>query len=198
MLNARYQPFPGDSGHTLSLTGIILMADHVWMTDRAERRTESFRRELTSQVVEPMTTFNMVLALAIENQTRIAIVTPSIVSALTPPLHISESTAMGAFEKYASTLARELKPKGVWVSHIKLGNIGLGSALSKSMIQHREAEMGQASSGELNRAVFDVLTMKRPIRMVRVGQGSMLYDQIGYWAPFSLIGMFIRRQQTYR
>jgi hypothetical protein len=48
---------------------------------------------------------------------------------------------------------------------------------------------------ELNNAVFDALTQKKPRRIWRVGRGSSTYDFVGNWVPASLVGwmMGIRR-----
>src|SRR5204863_4633804 len=49
---------------------------------------------------------------------------------------------------------------------------------------------------ELHNAVFDSLTQPRPRRVLRVGNGSLIYEIIGNWVPPSTIAWMLGIRKT--
>jgi NAD(P)-dependent dehydrogenase (short-subunit alcohol dehydrogenase family) len=152
---------------------------------------------LSTKVLSSINVTRVFLPLLSHNQSRILILTPSIINTLNPSQNGVESVSVSALEAFTRTLRRETKAHNVSVSHIRMGSFDFGSALSKSStLAHSLTENGanqgiKVTNGshprELHYAVFDALTMSRPFISRRVGRGSLSYDIMGSVMSASII-----------
>ncbi|OWP04749.1 hypothetical protein B2J93_4031 [Marssonina coronariae] len=146
----------------------------------------------------------------------VLLLTPSIISSLSPAFHAPESVVNSALTSLAAVLSAELAPLHIPVTHLQLGTFDLSALAPHSRSQHTassqraetltwddstrrsyarnfvattssSSKLGRGSSlRELNNAVFDAVFSARG-GVVRVGMGSSLYGFIGRWVPSGLV-----------
>jgi hypothetical protein len=143
------------------------------------------------------------------------VLTPSIISSLSPAFHLPESTIISALTSFTTVLKAELKPLNIPVTHLQLGNFDIRAfaphnkqlTLSGARAETRawnestrgayarnyvntttkSPALGHGSSlRELNKAVFDSMVSGRG-GVVRVGMGSSVYGFVGRWVPSGLV-----------
>jgi NAD(P)-dependent dehydrogenase (short-subunit alcohol dehydrogenase family) len=152
---------------------------------------------LSTKVLSSINITRIFLPIISRNQSRILVLTPSIINTLNPSHNGVESVSVSALEAFTRTLRREAKALNVSISHIRMGSFDFGSVLSKSSaLAHSSTDNAsiqriKAASAshprELHYAVFDALTKSRPFTSRRVGRGSLSYDIVGSIMPTSII-----------
>jgi NAD(P)-dependent dehydrogenase (short-subunit alcohol dehydrogenase family) len=197
-LSTPHHGFPGAESHHLELSGLILAPDTMYPTGLIQDLTpELWSDSLSAKVLSTINVTRTFLPLVAQRQSRILMLTPSIINALNPPLKAIESVAISSLEAFARTLRREARPFGVSVSQIKMGSIDFGYPSNQQMGSEKSQadEGGVARNGtgkrthprELHYAVFDALTMRKPFLVRRVGRGSWFYDMIGLLIPATTV-----------
>ncbi|PBP20997.1 hypothetical protein BUE80_DR008211 [Diplocarpon rosae] len=150
----------------------------------------------------------------------VLLLTPSIISSLSPAFHAPESVVNSALTSLAAVLSAELAPLHIPVTHLQLGTFDLSAFTPHSRSQHTassqraetlgwedstrlsyarnfvaatssSSKLGRGSSlRELNNAVFDAVVSPRG-GVVRVGVGSSLYGFVGRWVPNGLVALMM-------
>jgi NAD(P)-dependent dehydrogenase (short-subunit alcohol dehydrogenase family) len=178
------------SRHHLEFTGLIVAPDVVYPSGSAlDLEPAIWQETFNVKVLSNVSATRAFLPLIIQHHSRVLFVTPNIIQSLKPAYNAIESSLGCALEAYITSLHREMIEYDVHVSHVKLGAVDLTSppssgASSPGGLVRAHAD---ASSKELQYAVFDALTMARPFQVRRVGRGSMTYDIIGKLMPGSLV-----------
>lgn len=177
-----------------------------------------------THLVAPFTTIRAFSSLLSAHKPSILFLTPSIIPALTPPLHGLDNVTAGAMQSYISTLRKEVAHQGINVVQFKLGTFDYGQdAVDKALIlrsnydRRAEAEgkspdvgatvpVGQSTEmfrgsplHELHISVFDAIARgKGRGGTVFVGQGSRTYDLVSRWVPGGLIGWILELRKRRR
>ena len=145
---------------------------------------ETWSTALNAKVLGTILTAQLLIPLATEFNSRLLVLTPSIVPSLRPPQHAVQCTVTGALEAFTATVAAELEQLSVPVCHFKLGNI----ELPNSRHRKNDARMIKGTPiRHLHDSVFDALHAKSLSRTWHVGRGSLTYDILGRWMPSSLV-----------
>ncbi|RDL33279.1 Uncharacterized protein BP5553_08718 [Venustampulla echinocandica] len=137
----------------------------------------------------------------------VLVLTPNIISSLSPAYHLPESSIVAALSSFSSVLSAELAPLNIPVTHLQLGTFDLRAfsphnrQLQTLHASHAETQrwddpvkskagslVGNGTSLRvLNDAVFDSMERRRA-GVIRIGMGSSLYGIVGRWAPSGLVG----------
>lgn len=183
-LSRHHHAFSGAPSHALVLAGVILVPDTSATIEPISAITpDAWSTALNAKVLNTILTAQLLTPLATEFQSRVLVLTPSIVPSLRPPYHSVQSTVSGALEAFTSSLAAELGQSNIPVCHFKLGNIEAPGS------KHRKDEnrsIKGTSMRKLHDSVFDALHAKNLSRTWYVGRGSLTYALLGGWMPSSL------------
>ncbi|KAF2013185.1 DUF1776-domain-containing protein [Aaosphaeria arxii CBS 175.79] len=106
---------------------------------------------------------------------------------------------LGTFDCSNVGAKQQLQPRGspniyAWPSAARQSYAS--NYVNQSRVAQSRGLFGQSGSTgsslrELNNAVFDALTQKKPRRTWRVGRGSVAYDMVGKWVPSGLVGWML-------
>lgn len=204
LLGREHFAFDGAEPHHLEFKGLVLVPDTgaASVGNVGDLESEEWSDMLNAKVLNTIATTQLFLPALVSQQSKILMLTPSITPSLRLPGHAAENTMYAALKAFTSTLAAEMKEQstGVTISQFKLGNFDIPSVTAK---QKREGEptpkFRATPLRELNNAVFDTLTARRPSALVRVGRGSLAYDIVGTLAPQSIVGWMLglsKKQQA--
>ncbi|TGZ81954.1 DUF1776-domain-containing protein [Ascodesmis nigricans] len=130
-------PFTGGSGSSgmLRLAGMILLAASTTVDSHHRRPAfpvspiesippPTLSDSLHTHLLTPiLTTTLFTRVLRLFPSSRVVVLTPSRISALTPPFHAPEATAAAGIAAFARVLKRELAPTGVKVVEVRVGEI---------------------------------------------------------------------------
>lgn len=195
MLSRSHFPIEGEEGHRLSLAGVIVVPEATFTTGPiGEIIPEIWSHSLNARVLNTILTTQQLLPLVHDFQSRVLLLTPSIIPALNPPNHAVQSTVVGALHGFSASLSAELRQRNLYLCHLKLGHIELPGSKA---VEHRSKVKGTPIR-RLHDNVFDALQAKHPWRTVHVGRGSLAYDMIGTWLPSGLVGWMMGQLSSER
>lgn len=119
--------------------GLLIIPDLTYTSGPVETiPPELWSDALNAKVLNTIATAQAFLRIVRECQSRILVMTPSIVSSLQPPFHGVESAIVGAIDGFTASLRGELATLGVSVCHLKLGNFDMSRASgSQNNLQRR-------------------------------------------------------------
>ncbi|KAF2397573.1 DUF1776-domain-containing protein [Trichodelitschia bisporula] len=137
LLNSPHHVFPGASPHELRFMGLILAPDVIYQSGPIEAvAPELWSDQLQTKVLGTIATAQALLPTICDHpNSRVLVLTPTIVSSLKPPFHGMESTIVGALEGFSCTLRRELSTVGIDVVQIKLGSFDFSGLGPKNHLQ---------------------------------------------------------------
>jgi hypothetical protein len=169
---------------------------------------------LTTQAFLPLLTSPAQLHSHAPPKPSILVLTPSIISHLSPAFHSVESALVPALTGFAAVLKSELAPLSIPVKHLQLGTFDFSAFTPHHLKQTQQSQRAEtltwddqarASYGrnfvalsngivkgkgsslrELNNAVFDAM-MSGKSGVTRVGMGASVYGFVGRWVPTSLV-----------
>ncbi|KAF4550429.1 Hypothetical protein D9617_17g046970 [Elsinoe fawcettii] len=190
LLSRHHYPIEGEQGHRLSLAGVIMIPDARFQSGYiTDIRPETWSNALNAKVLNTIVTTQHLLPLIKDFKSRVLLLTPSIVPSLNPPFHAIESTVAGALHGFSASLAAEIQPLGISLTHFKLGHLELPGN------QAKDADGKKRIKGtplrRLHDKVFDVLQSSWPWSTYHVGKGSLTYDLIGRSLPSGVVGWMI-------
>ncbi|KAF2224042.1 hypothetical protein BDZ85DRAFT_260301 [Elsinoe ampelina] len=190
LLSRHHYPIEGEQGHRLSLAGVIMIPDAQFQTGSiAEVTPETWSYSLNAKVLNTIVTTQHLLPLITDFQSRVLLLTPGIIPSLNPPNHAIQSTIAGALQGFSASLAAELRPAGIPMTHFKLGHLELPGSQAK--VADGKKRVKGTPLRRLHDNVFDALQASRPWRTYHVGKGSLTYDIIGSWLPSGVVGWMI-------
>lgn len=192
LLGREHFAFDGAEPHHLEFKGLVLVPDTgaAPVGQIGDLTSEDWSDVLNAKVLNTIATIQLFLPALIAQQSKVLMLAPSIMPVLRLPGHAAESTTWWALNMFTATLAAEMKEQntGVTVSRFNLGNFDIPSVTAK---QKREGEptprFRATPLRELNNAVFDTLTARKPLRVLNVGKGSVAYVMVGLLAPQSIV-----------
>jgi NAD(P)-dependent dehydrogenase (short-subunit alcohol dehydrogenase family) len=189
LLKRDHFAFDGARPHKLNFVGLVLAPDtQSAPATVAEISLEEWSDVLNANVLNCIATTQLLLPAVIEHHANVLLLTPSVAPALQLPMHAMESTVYGALQGFSTSLAAELKPDGISLTHVKIGNIDIPSVTLKQRREGVSAPRFKPTPiRKLNDCVFDTLRAKSPPRILHIGRGSATYDFIGRWAPPAFI-----------
>lgn len=184
-MSRHHQAFEGAPAHRLTLAGVILIPDTTASVKPVSELTpEMWSTALNAKVLKTIATTQLLMPLVTDFQSRVLLLTPSVIPSLRPAYHAIESAVSASLEAFTASLAAELSLKNINVCHMKLGNIETGVKSRKDDTKRFKG----TSIRKLHESVYDALKAKNPSRTWYVGRGSMVYSFIGGMLPGSLIG----------
>uniref|UniRef100_A0A060TAK9 ARAD1B07326p n=1 Tax=Blastobotrys adeninivorans TaxID=409370 RepID=A0A060TAK9_BLAAD len=149
--------FPGAEPYQLSLAGVIVVPDLYFPAGPVESiRANTWSDLMYSKLLGPVFLLSGgLLDLVRRHNSRVLLLTPTIMSSLKPAFHAPECISSAALESMALCMHRELKPQGIPFVHLKLGSFDVAP--------------GRSSPGSHARQVAtsiraDILSWPEPIR----------------------------------
>ncbi|KAI9711388.1 MAG: hypothetical protein M1828_001933 [Chrysothrix sp. TS-e1954] len=121
----------------ITFAGLVLVPDLIYPAGPAETiTTELWFDALNAKVLSTVATAQAFLRMVREHQSRIVILTPTIIHSMKPPFHGVESAVVGALEGFTSSLRGELATFGARVCQVKMGtfdcsNVGERQSLER-------------------------------------------------------------------
>ncbi|PSK58701.1 hypothetical protein B9Z65_6716 [Elsinoe australis] len=195
LLSRHHYQVEGEQGHRLNLAGVILIPDSQFQPGPiADMSPEVWSNALNAKVLNTIVTTQHLWPLITDFQSRVLLLTPSIIPSLNPPNHGVQSTVAGALQGFSASLASELRPRGVRLSHVKLGHLELAGGHPKSSDAKKRVK--GTPLRKLHDTVFDALQASRPWGTYHVGKGSLTYDIIGSWLPGGVVGWMMGLSHT--
>ncbi|CAN6674566.1 hypothetical protein TRVA0_056S00936 [Trichomonascus vanleenenianus] len=144
MLDTPVRAFDGAHPHKLHLAGVMVVPDLYFPCGPVESlRADTWSDLVYSKLLGPIFLLsNGLLELVRSHNSRVILMTPSIMSSLNPAFHSAECITANALSSLALCLHRELKPQGVPLIHMKLGSFNISpSRPSKSQEQQVNSAM---------------------------------------------------------
>ena len=180
----------GGEGHRLSLAGVIIAPDTVSeIGPVSDLAPDSWSTAFNAKVLNTVLATQHLLPLVTEFNSRILLLTPSIVPSLRPPHHAIQSSVSGALEGFAGSLASELRLHDIGFCHFKLGHLDIPG-------KNREARKVRGTHlRKVHDSIFDALRSRRSSTW-HVGRGSLVYDIIGGWLPSGVVGWMMGLQKV--
>lgn len=143
VLNVPATAFPGAIPHMLQLSGVIVIPDMFYPTGPIEAIDVGMWSELlSSKILGPIFLLsNGLLDLVRSHQSRLLLVSPSIMGHLNPGFHGAEGIVTSALESFALSISRELAPQKIPFVHVQMGSFDTPhsgpTASSKNQQQER-------------------------------------------------------------
>ncbi|ANB14778.1 hypothetical protein AWJ20_2385 [Sugiyamaella lignohabitans] len=222
ILSSPVVAFQGATPHELELAGVVVVPDLYYPCGPIESvRVDTWSDLMYSKLLGPIFLLsNGLIDLVRRHKSRILILSPSIMSTLSPAFHAPESIAASSIESLALCLHRELAGQGIPVVHLKLGSFDISHGrpqerqiansvradiLSWSQrVRSLYSQQYQASAylqttraygsnlRVLHYSVFDALTTAHPRRVWYVGKGSYAYHFLTRWLPESAMSWLLQ------
>lgn len=222
-LNMPATAFPGAVPHMLSLAGLIVIPDLYYPTGPVESvRVDAWSDVLNSKLLGPIFLLsNGLLDLVRTHQSRVVLISPSIMGSINPGYHAAEGLITSGLSSLALSMHRELQPQGLPFIHIKMGSFDLSHGSKQHAIAVQNAvradiltwpdsmralysrpyqrtaqiQSKTRSLGSplriLNYTVFDALTARNPARVYYAGKGAYLYSALPQFLPEGLVGWLL-------
>jgi NAD(P)-dependent dehydrogenase (short-subunit alcohol dehydrogenase family) len=128
----------GASPYNLTLRGIVLVPDLIFATGPVETVSpELWSDALNAKVLNTIAVTQALLPTICEFQSRVLMLTPSIVASLRPPFHSVETTIVKALEGFSASLRGELGTLGIDVIQFHLGTFDYSNVGPKHNLQTR-------------------------------------------------------------
>lgn len=142
VLNVPATAFPGAIPHMLSLTGIIVVPDLYYPTGPVESvRVDTWSDLLNSKILGPIFLLsNGLLDLVRSHNSRVLLVSPSIMGNLNPGFHASEGIVTSALSALALSISRELAPQHIPFIHVKMGSFDTSHGGSSTNSKNKQQE----------------------------------------------------------
>lgn len=218
--------FPGASPHYLKLAGIVVVPDLFFPAGPVESlRVETWSDLMYAKIMGPIILLsNGLLQLARDHQSRVILLTPSIMGELNAGFHAPQAIATNALSSLALCISRELKPQGVPFIHMKLGSFNTSRgrshgnqaanairadilswsdtvrrlyAKSYQSSSHLQVRTGSGSNIRvLHHSLYDALTEKNPRRVWYVGRGAYTYHLLGKFMPEFMMGFLLHPSRS--
>ncbi|KAL9060180.1 MAG: hypothetical protein Q9162_000794 [Coniocarpon cinnabarinum] len=123
LLSTPQHAYVGSEPHELTLAGLVLVPESDYPSGPLETvPTEVWSDELNTNVVKTTAVTKAFLSTLHQYQSRVLILTPSIVSSMQLPFRSVESTMVSALHGFAATLRNEAATIGVDVCELRLGH----------------------------------------------------------------------------
>lgn len=219
VLNVPATAFPGAIPHMLTLAGLILVPDLYYPAGPVESiRVDTWSDLVNSKILGPVFLLsNGLLDLVRTHQSRVLLISPTIMGSLNPGYHAAEGMITSALTSLSLSLSRELQPQGIPFVHIRMGSFDVshGSKQHERQVQNAVradilswpenlralySRQYQATSAlqtrakslgsplrTLNHTVFDALNARKPSRVYYAGKGSYLYHVLPKYLPESFV-----------
>lgn len=129
-LQASHAAVPGAKPHHLTLNSIVIIPSMNFQTSPiATISPSSFAHLFDTHLLNPILTIQAFLPLLTARLTpasdksppKVLVLTPSIISSISPPFHAPEATVCSALSAFTDVLAGELRPLSIPVTHVQLG-----------------------------------------------------------------------------
>lgn len=226
VLNIPATAFPGAVPHMLTFAGLIVVPDLYYPTGPVESiPVNTWSDLLNSKLLGPIFLLsNGLLELVRTHQSRVLLVSPTIMGSLNPGYHAAEGLITSGLSALSLSIYRELQPQGIPFIHIKMGSFDLSHGAKQhakavqnavradilSWPEHLRALYSRQyqSTAELqtraramgsplralNYTVFDALTARSPSRVYYAGKGSYLYSMLPKFLPEGFVGWLLHPQ----
>ncbi|KAL7272049.1 hypothetical protein RUND412_005161 [Rhizina undulata] len=123
--------FPTAVPHRLTLTGVILITSPPYPTGPLETLPlDLWSDTLNLKILSTVVILHHLLSTIRTFKSRVLLLTPSIISSLSPAFHAPESVAVNALDALSRSLRKELKDSNVEVCLFKLGTFDTSSIVS--------------------------------------------------------------------
>lgn len=124
ILNTPALAFPGAVPHMLSFAGLIVVPDLYYPSGPVEAiRVDTWNDLLNSKILGPVFLLsNGLLELVRTHQSRVLLVSPTIMGSLNPGYHAAESMITAALDALSLSAFRELRPQRIPFIHIRMGS----------------------------------------------------------------------------
>lgn len=127
--------FQGAEPHHLSLAGIIVVPDLYFPSGPIESiRADTWSDLIYSKVLGPIFLLsNGLLDVVRKYDSRVLLLTPTIMGSLNPAFHAGECMVANALDSLALCLHRELSPQGIPLVHMRLGSFAISPSRGGSV-----------------------------------------------------------------
>lgn len=215
VLNVPASAFPGAIPHMLTLAGLIVVPDLYYPAGPVETiRVDTWSDLLNSKILGPIFLLsNGLMDLVRTHQSRVLLVSPTIMGSLNPGYHAAEGLITSALSALSLSISRELKPQGIPFIHIRMGSFDVSHggtqherqvqnavradilswpenlrAVYSRQYQTMSALQTRARSmgsplRNLNYTIFDSMTARHPARVYYAGRGAWLYQFLPKYLP---------------
>ena len=223
VLNVPATAFPGAIPHMLSLAGIIVVPDLYYPAGPVECiRVDTWSDLLNSKILGPIFLLsNGLLDLVRSHQSRVLLVSPTIMGSLNPGYNAAEGMITSALTALSLSISRELKPQAIPFIHIRMGTFNLSAGAIQHERQVQNAVRSdiltwpenlrsiysrpyQAMSAlqtraramgsplrTLNYTIFDALTARNPARVYYAGRGAFMYHFLPKYLPEDFVSWLL-------
>ncbi|RPB00850.1 DUF1776-domain-containing protein [Choiromyces venosus 120613-1] len=175
------QAFPGAHPHNLNLAGVILIPDLTYPTGPVETTPiDLWSDTLNLKILSTVVTAKSFLRVLCDFHSRLLLLTPNVISPLSPPFHAPETVAVAALSGLATSLRRELAPLGVDVCHFKLGTFDCS------------AMMARQQQDRVNATRAEILSWAVPARVAYAKNYMSLSSKSGNSGPAGIKGSSLR------
>lgn len=228
VLSVPTKAFPGATPHHLTLAGVVLVPDLYYHGGPVESIPfDTWKDLLNSKILGPVCLLsNGLMDLVRTYNSRVLLVTPTILGSLNPGFHGAESMITAALNALALSMSRELAPLRIPFVHIKMGSFDVNTGrvqherqvqttvhsniLSWSEnLQHLYSDNYKSMSAllirgksagsslrNLNYTIFDALTARHPKRVYYTGRGAWTYTMIPAIMPEWVVGWLMSPSQS--
>jgi len=180
-LSTPVQAFPGAHPHNLNLAGVILIPDLTYPTGPVETTPiDLWANTLNIKILSTVVTAKSFLRVLCDFHSRLLLLTPNVISPLSPPFHAPETVAVTALGGLVTSLRRELAPLGVDVCHFKLGTFDCS------------AMMARQQQDRINATRAEILSWAAPARVAYARNYIALSQKSGNSGPAGIKGSSLR------
>lgn len=223
VLNVPATAFPGAIPHMLNLAGVIVVPDLYYPAGPVESiRVDIWSDLLNSKILGPVFLLsNGLLDLVRSHQSRVLLVSPSIMGSLNPGFNAAEGMITSALSALSLSLSRELKPQHIPFVHIRMGtfNLSTGNIQHERQVQNAvradilnwpenlrsiysrpyqamsalttKARQMGSPLRVLNYTIFDALTARNPSRVYYAGTGAFTYHFFPKYLPEDFVSWLL-------
>lgn len=126
LLDTRVVPFAGAAAHRLRLRAVVFAPHLYFPLGPAEQVARASWARVQRLQAVPLDLFAAgLLDLVRHHRCKVVAVVPTVVSTLALPYHAPECVFQAGLKAYYAALAKELRPHGVLVTQVRLGNLNL-------------------------------------------------------------------------
>ncbi|PUU81193.1 hypothetical protein B9Z19DRAFT_1020254 [Tuber borchii] len=180
-LSTPVQAFPGAHPHNLNLAGVILVPDLTYPTGPVETTPiDLWSNTLNLKILSTVVTAKSFLRVLCDFHSRLLLLTPNVISPLSPPFHAPETVAVAALGGLVTSLRRELAPLGVDVCHFKLGTFDCSAMIARQQ------------QDRINATRAEILSWAAPARIAYARNYIALSQKSGNSGPAGIKGSSLR------
>lgn len=131
LLKVKVVPFPGADAHLLKLSAVVFTPNLYFPLGPIENIPMTSWTKLQDKLLIYFKIIGLgLLDLVRDQRSKVIGIVPTIVSSLNLPYHAPEIILQNSLKNLFSVLSKELKPQGIHVTQIRLGNLNLSSTRS--------------------------------------------------------------------